>query len=1136
MAIVGSAQVLIRPTFSNMQKEIRKELEGMGEQVGAEAGQRAGQSLGDRLATWGKRGAMVAGGAIAAVTGTALVKGFGRLQAIENAQAKLRGLGNDADAVRQIMDDALASVKGTAFGLGEAATVAASAVAAGLEPGEALAGHLTNIANTASAAGVSMEEMGAVFNKAATQANGVQNDVISQLADRGIPIYQALADQMGVTAGEVFKLASEGKVNFETFAAAAEQASGTVAAEMGNTLSGSFQNTLAALGRVGANLMSGVYPYFADFFQGAMDFLGPLEDKAVVVGEAIGEWMTRGAEGLKSFIDEFRNGEGLGGRFADMLGRIRDGAVGLFDLIVKGDFSGALRNAFGWEEDAPIVGTLLTIRDVIGSIAEWITGTAIPAIADFGKWLVSVRGWLIPLAGAVLGVAAAWKTYQITMTIVQGVTKAYTAVQAALNAVMAMNPIGLIVLALVGLAAAFTVAWHRSETFREVVTAAWEGIKNAASSAWDWLKGAFEWIKDGIASVGDWFSDRGAQIAAAWDAVRAGLAAGWAWIDTNVLAPIRAALKVVSDVFTVTAAIIGIGWDMARVALATGWAWIDANVFAPVRAGIALVGQWFSARGAEIAAAWELVRGALAAGWAWIDANVFSIFRAGIENLKNNFTLAVGAIKAVWDSIKGAFSAAWGWIDRNVFSLFRAGAENLRGGVTRSVDGIKSVWDGIKGAFRAVWDWVDGNVFEPFRRGLDRVKGWVQSAVDSVKSMWETLKAAFAAPINWVIREVWNDGIVRVFNSVADAIPGVTTRLSEMSEIGVPATSSGGSGGRPLAARAKGGPVRPGQPYLVGEEGPEIIWPDRAGYVSTAAQSRRIQDQWSGANPPHGGLGGWFSDRWDNIKSGARWVADGVRDAAGNVVKWVRGGLAKAAGIVLDPVKSLIGQHLGGSGFGGIIGQAATSSIDTLMDWIRGQDEGAAPDAGGRSLRGALPYVNNAAHALADAVGGVRTMQAFNQSMAGGHPAGKAVDFIDSVEKLNRLADVISGGGHFDNFNYMAWQGRLWSPGRGWRAQGRGFGNDPMHRWHLHAEWHDQGGLLQPGVSMLANGTGKPEPVLTAGQWRDISTLAAKGATGPEYLVIVDADRQLIGRMQVEADHRISYRQKQSDRVGPLAR
>jgi hypothetical protein len=38
------------------------------------------------------------------------VSGFNRLVSIENAQAKLKGLGNDAAAVTTIMENALASV------------------------------------------------------------------------------------------------------------------------------------------------------------------------------------------------------------------------------------------------------------------------------------------------------------------------------------------------------------------------------------------------------------------------------------------------------------------------------------------------------------------------------------------------------------------------------------------------------------------------------------------------------------------------------------------------------------------------------------------------------------------------------------------------------------------------------------------------------------------------------------------------------------------------------------------------------------------------------------------------------------------------------------------------------------------
>src|SRR5690625_3728495 len=98
-----------------MQKEIRKELEGMCEEVGRESGSRAGRSLGDSLAKWGKRGAILAGGAIAAGLGASLATGFSRLTAIEDAEAMLRGLGHSAEAVESIMQNAMDATEGTAI-------------------------------------------------------------------------------------------------------------------------------------------------------------------------------------------------------------------------------------------------------------------------------------------------------------------------------------------------------------------------------------------------------------------------------------------------------------------------------------------------------------------------------------------------------------------------------------------------------------------------------------------------------------------------------------------------------------------------------------------------------------------------------------------------------------------------------------------------------------------------------------------------------------------------------------------------------------------------------------------------------------------------------------------------------------
>jgi hypothetical protein len=53
-------------------------------------------------------------------------------------------------------------------------------------------------------------------------------------------------------------------------------------------------------------------------------------------------------------------------------------------------------------------------------------------------------------------------------------------------------------------------------------------------------------------------------------------------------------------------------------------------------------------------------------------------------------------------------------------------------------------------------------------------------------------------------------------------------------------------------ARASGGPVRAGTPYLVGENGPEIMVPSAAGRVLSASASRGL----NAVGAPSAGVGG----------------------------------------------------------------------------------------------------------------------------------------------------------------------------------------------------------------------------------------------------------------------------------------
>lgn len=73
-------------------------------------------------------------------------------------------------------------------------------------------------------------------------------------------------------------------------------------------------------------------------------------------------------------------------------------------------------------------------------------------------------------------------------------TSAWSAAQAALNAVLSANPIGLVVLAIGTLVAGIIYAYQNSETFRAICDALWGSIKSLATMIWDNLVKAFQWV------------------------------------------------------------------------------------------------------------------------------------------------------------------------------------------------------------------------------------------------------------------------------------------------------------------------------------------------------------------------------------------------------------------------------------------------------------------------------------------------------------------------------------------------------------------------------------------------------------------------------------------------------------------
>ena len=355
--------------------------------------------------------------------------GMTRLENIQTSKAKLKGFGYDKGTVNSISDSAMKSVKGTAYGYGDAMTASANAVAAGIKPGKELEAHLSNIANAAAATGSDFNEIGSIFNKVKTTGH-LQGDEAMQIMDRGISLLPALAKTMGTSVEEVQKKMSKGEISFDQFSEAMKSATGNVSKEMNNTFGAAKDNLKAALGRIGAGLLGGsdnnggLFAGLTPMIQGVIAALGPFESAAGKVGDKLGELASGAIDKVKSgfgkvseffqpAMEKFKEGfttvseklgqvidplkeklssafEGLKEAFSPLIESIS----GLFGNVVEGNFSifttmiDLAAQGLSFLADAIMVAT-----PVIQSIAEWISANIIPAISEIVSW---VSGTLIP--------------------------------------------------------------------------------------------------------------------------------------------------------------------------------------------------------------------------------------------------------------------------------------------------------------------------------------------------------------------------------------------------------------------------------------------------------------------------------------------------------------------------------------------------------------------------------------------------------------------------------------------------------------------------------------------------------------------------------------------------------------------
>jgi hypothetical protein len=133
-------------------------------------------------------------------------------------------------------------------------------------------------------------------------------------------------------------------------------------------------------------------------------------------------------------------------------------------------------------------------KESIGAALLPVVTALIEKLIPLATWaqentnvILILAGVIGGLAGAVLAVNAAMKIYQATLLIVK-------VAQAALNFVMSANPIGIVVVAIMALVAAFVIAYNKSETFREIVQGLFAAIKTGVEFSVNAIKGYLEFV------------------------------------------------------------------------------------------------------------------------------------------------------------------------------------------------------------------------------------------------------------------------------------------------------------------------------------------------------------------------------------------------------------------------------------------------------------------------------------------------------------------------------------------------------------------------------------------------------------------------------------------------------------------
>lgn len=262
--------------------------------------------------------------------------GMNRAKNIEQARFQLQGLGADVVAIEAA---AMKAVDGTAYGFDEAARAASQFYASNIRDAGEMEKALTAISGVAAMTSSEYSDIARIFTTVA--GNGrVMASELNSFASRGLNVAATLAEARGISEEELRKQVSEGKVSFQEFYTAMNEAYGEHAKKAGETFSGALANAKAPLARIGADVAAVYLKSMTGLFNALRPFLNVVHGALEPIIELINAGQSAGIGALTRFFESLTEGLSKGGD-RGWLGNI---GQGIANLLVQ---FGRLKQAVG---------------------------------------------------------------------------------------------------------------------------------------------------------------------------------------------------------------------------------------------------------------------------------------------------------------------------------------------------------------------------------------------------------------------------------------------------------------------------------------------------------------------------------------------------------------------------------------------------------------------------------------------------------------------------------------------------------------------------------------------------------------------------------------------------------------------